>query len=428
MRKSGFLFLLIVLMAALVGCAKDGAETAVTTGAGATVGAVTAAVAETVPDAGDGGQGSEAAGPGAVEEPAVSDTAEAGATESAETAEGGATVASVAAATGTESASAGGAEGEAAAETESGAAEGGHETTVGSPDDGILLSFADEKAFLASDYPDIPLHGSASEEEADQLVEALSDMLSVKAADAGITEDFIYGDCTTETLWPDEEKGARIVESYLSAGNPLMDEVMHREGYTDYHLTYYYPRLAWVPAGEKLCAPVLADLWIGNNEYRYFFLNGELIRRDGPNGESLNPETNRFMNSVYKLGCYYGNVVDKPRDRYFLFITSMEQITEQDGSFVITCNIQGRDKPWSFTVDADTDFSADCETGSFSGYRAGESGYEWYRRAYETLSAEDFDEDFDGGSDFTMTALVGIFEIQTSGSHVDELCGCYWWD
>ena len=35
---------------------------------------------------------------------------------------------------------------------------------------------------------------------------------------------------------------------------------------------------------------------------------------------------------------------------------------------------------------------------------------------------------YDGGSEFTMTALVGIFEIQASGSHVDELCGCYWWD
>ena len=409
MRKTGFLFLSILFTVALAGCAKDGGkEASETTAAAVTSEAVTTAAPTAAPETAKSTEAVKETA--AAEETTEAVAAKAGATEAEETTE------------------------DKVAET----AEAGSETAMknlnenpapaGSPDDGILLSFADEKAYSASDYPDIPLHGSVTEEEAYQFVEALSDMLSVQAADAGITEDYIYGDCTTEVLWPDEEKGARIVETYLSAGNQLMDEVMHREGYTDYHLTYYYPRQVWIPAGVEQNAPVLADLWIGNNEYQYFFLTGELIRRDGPDGESLNPETNRFMNSVYKLGCYYGNVVDKKRDRYFLFITSMDQITEQDGSFVITCNIQGRDKPWSFTVDADTDFSADCETGSFSGYRAGESGYEWYRRAYETLSAEDFDEDFDGGSEFTMTALVGIFEIQTSGSHVDELCGCYWWD
>ena len=406
MRKTGFLFLSILFTVALAGCAKDGGkEASETTAAAVTSEAVTTAAPTAAPETEKSTE-------------AVKETAAAGETTKAEVTEAAETTAAE-----TES--------EETSEAVSEAADGNpkeNPAPAGSPDDGILLSFADEKAFLASDYPDIPLHGSATEEETYQLVEALADMLSVKAAEAGITEDYIYGDCTTEVLWPDEEKGARIVETYLSAGNPLMDEVMHREGYTDYHLTYYYPRQVWIPAGEEQNAPVLADLWIGNDEYQYFFLNGELVRRDGPDGESLNPETNRFMNSVYKLGCYYGNVVDKPRDRYYLFITSMEQITEQDGSYMITCNIQGRDKPWSFTVDADTDFSADCETVSFSGYRAGESGYEWYRRAYETLSAEDFDEDYDGGSEFTMTALVGIFEIQASGSHVDELCGCYWWD
>ena len=291
------------------------------------------------------------------------------------------------------------------------------------PDGKILLSFADEVPYDPAGYPEIPKTGSAEKEEVDQLLEGVSDML-LAAEEDGTVPDFIYGDCTTQVLYPDEEKGARIIDTYIATGNRLMDEVMKKEGYTDYSMDYYYLRTAWIPAGEEMNVPVCVDMNIGGKKYRYCFLENELVYREGPDGESLNPETNRFMQSIYQLGCYYGNVVDKERNRYSLFITGMDQITGKDGTYVITCGLQGREGTWSFVIDPDTVFSEDCEREYFSGLHEGESAYEWYSRAYEELSKEEIPED----TEFDLTALVGIFDLKTTGNHVDELCGCYWWD
>lgn len=292
------------------------------------------------------------------------------------------------------------------------------------PDESILLSFSNESFYHPEDFPNLPVFGSVGEEDVSQLREGVSDMLALNPMDAGITPDYIYGDCTTQVLVPDEENGVRIMETYACTGNGLLDEVMQKEGYRDYTLDYFYPWLAWIPAGEVENKPVYADLYIDGNEYRYYFLNDELVCREGPDGESLNPETNDFMNRIYKIGCYYGNVINKERSRYSLFIYSPDQIGEKDGAFVITCGLQGREKEWKFVIDKDTIWSEDCETEYFSGYREGESAYEWYSRAYEALSKEEYTDD----PEFEITALSGIFEVRTTGNHVDELCGCYWWD
>ena len=84
-----------------------------------------------------------------------------------------------------------------------------------------------------------------------------------------------------------------------------LDNVMEKNGYTAYTLTYYYDHKGYSEyfAGN----PVLIHGTIDGKEYWYYFYGGELIRRVGPEGggnTNDTPTSNAFIEAIYNEGAY----------------------------------------------------------------------------------------------------------------------------
>ena len=290
------------------------------------------------------------------------------------------------------------------------------------PDDIVTLPFTAESEFHPEDYPDLEAKGSLSETEIDHLVEGVDDLISFDPDDAGITYDYMYGLGTCQSFYTNDA-GTRIVSADISTENPIADKIMKKVGYNDYYITFYYTHAVWGDPNEACVVPVYAQMDIDGKSYEYYFCDSQLARRIGPDGTSDNIKTNDFTNDIYKLGCYYGNVLEGERGRYGLFVMNNDCIEKQNDKYVITCGVQGREGTYSFTIDNETKMPPENDGTFMSGYRKGESVYEWYDRTYFAIE-NDMCEEYET----EITALMGIFDVKTTDGHVDYLCECYWWD
>ena len=71
-------------------------------------------------------------------------------------------------------------------------------------------------------------------------------------------------------------------------------------------------------------------------------------------------------------------------------------------------------------VDKDTVFDKSCDMQFFSYYQDGTSPLEWFNHVNDIRDTEEYQSQ--------TGALMGVFEVDITGTHVDRFYGSYWWD
>ncbi len=71
-------------------------------------------------------------------------------------------------------------------------------------------------------------------------------------------------------------------------------------------------------------------------------------------------------------------------------------------------------------VDKDTVFDKSCDMQFFSYYQDGTSPLEWFNHINDIRDTEEYQAQ--------TGALMGVFEVDITGDHVDRFYGSYWWD
>lgn len=273
-------------------------------------------------------------------------------------------------------------------------------------------------------YGSLAKKGDMSEADYEHFKEFADDVVSFDFQAAGIPVESIYGPCTMQAIIKEgEDDITRIVWAETMTGDEKMDAIMKKVGYDDYEVTYFYTHGIYEDTEEDYSKPVFAILVIGDNQYEYYFWQDRLVKRFGPDGESFNPETNDFMNDVYRLGCYYGEVLNKEKNVYDLMIQSPKSYEVYDDHIVINCNASEREGEYAFVIDKDTTFAPDCEMSFFEDYKDGETPLEWFGEIYKAYNDSD-----DADKGITQMPLLGIFDVKATGTHVDSIRGTYWWD
>lgn len=287
------------------------------------------------------------------------------------------------------------------------------ELTLALPDERINNPYAEDEEYNPKDYPDLAKRGDFSDKQCGEVLEGVSDILAFDFYESGQLIEYYYGPSVIQMLVTAEDGDTTICSADVMNGNELLDKVMKSAGYDEYEVNYYYKHGIWKYDDEEP-APVFIELLIDGNFYDYYIADGKLVMRETADGTTNNPETNDFMSSVYKIGCYYGKYLACEKNRYDLFVYAPDYVVEKDDTVVITADISGTDCGYDFIVDKDTKFADDCELEFFEDYKDGETPLEWYQRMIETNE--------------TGTAVVGVFDVRTTGTHIDYICGCYWWD
>lgn len=291
----------------------------------------------------------------------------------------------------------------------------------GNPNDNVTIPFSKEIVFNFKDYEDLAQKGSMDETNIDQLVEGVSDMLANyhqgEYDDAGYENfdgNFIY-----QEFYNDSEYGTRVTHTCIWTGNELVDKVMKGVGYKEYEINYFYPFGMWISDRNEV-TPVYVSLLVDGVGFEYYFADNELVRRLDPESESNNPKTNDFLNSLYKIGCYYGNTLEGERNLYTIAVYSVDRIGNNNDSFAINGTLLGRNKEVSFVIDKDTVYDDEYGNGGVTGSDKGESFYDWYCNTYDAVE--------NGDDGVAITELLGCWVVKITNDHVDSVCGTYWWD
>lgn len=107
------------------------------------------------------------------------------------------------------------------------------------------------------------------------------------------------------SLYPPTDNGwvyggnNRVWKAVLSNGYLILDDVMKKNGYTEYTLECYYDMEE--DTVNKNNTAMLVHAWINGKEYWYYFFNDEFIRRIGPErGGNCNdtPKMNDFIETL----------------------------------------------------------------------------------------------------------------------------------
>jgi hypothetical protein len=73
-------------------------------------------------------------------------------------------------------------------------------------------------------------------------------------------------------------------------------------------------------------------------------------------------------------------------------------------------------------VDENTMFDETCGLEYFGHYREGDTPLSWFQYNMELIDNNP-DDYWAAGP-----ALLGVFEVSITGSHIDRFYGSYWWD
>lgn len=112
---------------------------------------------------------------------------------------------------------------------------------------------------------------------------------------------------------------------------------------------------------------------------------------------------------------------------YFLFGVGEDDLTVQS-SQIILHNVRAEDLAGEYIgnitliVDEDTIFDASCELKYFGHYREGDTPLSWFQHNKEIIN--------NNPNNYLVVgpALLGVFEVSVTGSHIDRFFGSYWWD
>lgn len=88
----------------------------------------------------------------------------------------------------------------------------------------------------------------------------------------------------------------------------------------------------------------------------------------------------------------------------------------------VNVNDEDDEGPMDLIVDEDTVFDRSCDMEAFPWCEKGDSPLEWYNRVKELKDKDPEHYMADG------PALIGVFEVEITGRHIDKYYGSYWWD
>ncbi len=94
----------------------------------------------------------------------------------------------------------------------------------------------------------------------------------------------------------------RLIKTGLGTGNDSeLDSLMEKYGYIVYQILFYYDNEAsGMDAISDGPIKIVAD--IDGRNYQYYFFFNNLIRRVAPEATTDNPETNEFLQELYRIG------------------------------------------------------------------------------------------------------------------------------
>lgn len=183
----------------------------------------------------------------------------------------------------------------------------------------ILLPLQTEVEYNPDDYPDLAKKGTMSGYDIDCMEEGISDYLYYSSEQFYDKIDGCpssYKDSVYQYYLCVDDSPIQVVSVDISNGNERMDAIMKGVGYQIYHLTYYYPYGLFDTSEMDMIKPLSISLEVKGTQYQYEINDDELVRRYEEEKYSDNPTTNDFLNNLYKIGCYYGNVLVGEKDDY----------------------------------------------------------------------------------------------------------------
>lgn len=171
--------------------------------------------------------------------------------------------------------------------------------------DSFLKSYGIESKSTGYAAPSAPVYEPLTEqssvkdvEQYAEIIEGVHDTTNSGSYNGVGTNNF-YRIYLGDDVYRDE-----LIKTVISTGNSELDELMKHYGYSDYSLEFYYDNPDY--SEEKLSmGPLLIEARIDGNEYKYYFIKNNLIKRAAPDGETFNPKTNDFLAQLYKFGFAY---------------------------------------------------------------------------------------------------------------------------
>lgn len=278
----------------------------------------------------------------------------------------------------------------------------------------VYLPYAVDFEYKPGNYPDL-------DKQADQdttVIDEIEANLDKRGGSEYDDDLYVYGPGTTQVLKKVPDFDWQVVSTYVDTGNPLLDSVMKSAGYDDYSVIYEYNFGLYEPYYSGLNTPVRALLYIGDAYYEYVFWDKQLLLRRTNDGVSYNPKVNDFINSLYKVGWYYGEYLNGTLDSDMteLSIFAPDSQIHDDGEVIFfSDDVEMTEVSNVYAMDEDTVFGDYAALEFFEGYQAGDTPLTWVRRMLGQL------EEYP-------TALAGVYDISVSEGHIDSLNGIYWWD
>ena len=236
-----------------------------------------------------------------------------------------------------------------------------------------------------------------------------------QSADAGS-----FADNGWQRMTKDSEGNVRVVRaSAMDQWSDVM-ELCTAVGYEYGTADYYYD----TPESERLLGtaishegPILIRAEIDGKEYKYYFLENQLIRRTAPEGTSDNPKVNAFLNSLWGFGVSYkepGLVVSE--ETVDFTVLTAGDIRFENNTFYIPGNVgyAWAEDPDSRTLilDSRTEL-VNPGNGYFDYYEAGDTAVTWYYKKF--LKPDE-------------AAACGVYKVDITGDHIDRVYGSFWWD
>lgn len=102
--------------------------------------------------------------------------------------------------------------------------------------------------------------------------------------------------------------------------------------------------------------------------------------------------------------------------RINITITLADDVNIQDGQVEIAAKDQNYETI-NLVADQNTVFAPKCDMQFFAHYEPGMSVLDWMDVAQRAMKADETDY-----------SLVGVYDVDVTGNHIDKIYGIYWWD
>ena len=169
---------------------------------------------------------------------------------------------------------------------------------------------------------------------------------------------------------------------------------------------------------------LLSSEWSEMNSKPYYCVSAGRCESE----EEAQVLLDRVKEAGYK-DAYIKYTGDRLLNRVYYTIYSLDDVKVEDDMIVlnglsITDPAMGSDSEYTkdLYIDKNTVFDKNCDTSMFGNYQKGDTVYDWFKRNYE-YAQNDTDKYMENGP-----ALIGVFEISITDSHIDKYYATFWWD